>query len=58
MPKARYALLYVAMVCGYSIAMGVFTDTPYHPWAIDLHHLSAAIAFACAAGCGFMLARS
>ena len=38
-------------------ALGLHKDTPYVPWALDLHHLSATFAFMCAAGCGVMLVK-
>ena len=47
----------VAMKAMIDAALGLHKDTPYVPWALDLHHLSATFAFMCAAGCGVMLVK-
>ncbi|CAB4189992.1 hypothetical protein UFOVP1193_27 [uncultured Caudovirales phage] len=50
-------LVYALLLVGFTAALGLHKDTPYVPWALDLHHLSATFAFMCAAGCGVMLVK-
>lgn len=47
----RIAMLLI-LGTGYQVALDVWRASTYHPWSLDVYHLSSLAAFMCACGVG------